>query len=98
MARLGPVAGHPGLGWLRLAGYPQPRPALPAAWQKQGIDMSAFLTEAHGKVVNFPFSAGVGDALTEVVNDLGPAWLGTESVSSALKSAQIDADYVLRTS
>jgi hypothetical protein len=60
--------------------------------------MSAFLTEAHGTVVNFPFSAGVGDALTEVVNDLGPAWLGTESVSSALKSAQIDADYVLRTS
>ena len=67
-------------------------------WQKHGIDMSAFLTEAHGKVVNFPVSAGVGDALTEVVNDLGPAWLGTESVSAALKTAQTDADYVLRTS
>jgi len=67
-------------------------------WQKQGIDMSAFLTEAHGQVVNFPSSPGVGDALTEVVNDLGPAWLGTESVSAALKTAQSDADYVLKTS
>ena len=60
--------------------------------------MSAFLTEAHGQVVNFPVSAGIGEALTEIVNDLGPAWLGTEPVSSALKTAQTDADYVLRTS
>ena len=27
--------------------------------------MSAFLTEAHGQVVNFPVSPGIGDALTE---------------------------------
>ena len=54
-------------------------------WAKNGIDMSAFLTEAHGQVVNFPVSPGIGDALTEVGNDLGPAWLGTESVSQALK-------------
>jgi multiple sugar transport system substrate-binding protein len=67
-------------------------------WQKQGIDMQAFLTEAHGKVVNFPVSPGIGDALTDIVNDLGPAWLGTESVSQALATAQTDADYVLRTS
>ena len=67
-------------------------------WQKQGINMSAFLTEAHGKVVNFPVSAGLGDALTEIQNDLGPAFLDTEPVNSALKTAQTDADYVLRTS
>jgi len=60
--------------------------------------MSAFLTEAHGQVVDFPVSPGMGDALTEVVSDLGPAWLGTEPVSSALKTAQTDADYILRTS
>ena len=67
-------------------------------WAKNGIDMSAFLTEAHGKVVNFPVSPGVGDALTEVGNDLGPAWLGTEPVHQALKTAQTDANYILRTS
>jgi multiple sugar transport system substrate-binding protein len=67
-------------------------------WQKQGIDMQAFLTEAQGKVVNFPNSPGVGDALTDIDNDLGPAFLGTEPVSQALKTAQTDADYVLRTS
>jgi multiple sugar transport system substrate-binding protein len=67
-------------------------------WAKNGIDMSAFLTEAHGKVVNFPVTPGIGDALTEVGNDLGPAWLGTEPASQALKTAQADANYILRTS
>jgi multiple sugar transport system substrate-binding protein len=67
-------------------------------WQKQGIGMSAFLTEAHGKVANFPNSPGIGDALTEIFNDLGPAWLGTEPVGSALQKAQADANYALRTS
>ena len=85
--------------WSRVATSGPPSAALDPLflqyWNKQGIDMSAFLTEAHGKVVNFPVSPGVGDALTEVVNDLGPAWLGTESVSSALKTAQADADYIL---
>jgi multiple sugar transport system substrate-binding protein len=67
-------------------------------WKKQGIDMSAFLTEAHGQVVNFPVSPGMTDALTVMRNDLGPAWLGTEPASTALKTAQSDADYVLKTS
>jgi multiple sugar transport system substrate-binding protein len=67
-------------------------------WKKQGVDMSAFLTEAHGQVINFPNTPGVGDALTKIVNDLGPAYLGTEPVSQALKSAQTDANYVLKTS
>jgi multiple sugar transport system substrate-binding protein len=67
-------------------------------WKKQGIDMQAFLTEAHGQVINFPNTPGVGDALTDVINDLGPAFLGTEPVSQALKTAQTDANYVLRTS
>ena len=73
-------------------------PLFLRAWQKQGIDMSAFLAEAHGKVANFPNSPGVGDALTEIFSDLGPAWLGTETVSSALQKAESDANYVLKTS
>jgi len=67
-------------------------------WAKNGIDMSAYLTEAQGKVVNFPVSPGVGDALTEISNDLGPAWFGTEPVSQALTTAQADANYILKTS
>jgi multiple sugar transport system substrate-binding protein len=67
-------------------------------WQKQGINMSAFLAEAHGKVANFPVSPGVGDALTQIFTALGPAWLGTESVSSALKAAEINANYALSSS
>jgi hypothetical protein len=59
--------------------------------------MSAFLTEAQGKVVNFPVSSGMGAALTQIVNDLGPAWLGSQSVSSALKAAEGNANYALKT-
>jgi hypothetical protein len=47
--------------------------------------MQAFLTEAHGQVINFPNTPGVGDALSDVDNDLGPAFLGTEPASQALK-------------
>lgn len=72
-------------------------PLFQQYWAKQGIDMSAFLTEAHGKVVNFPVSSGMGAALTQIVNDLGPAWLGSTSVSSALRQARNDADYALKT-
>jgi multiple sugar transport system substrate-binding protein len=67
-------------------------------WRKQGIDMSPFLAEAHGKVVNFPVSPGMTDALTDIDNDLAPAFFGTKSASQALSTAQADADYVLRTS
>ena len=72
-------------------------PLFQQYWQKNGIDMSAFLTEAHGKVVNFPVSSGMGAALQQIQNDLGPAWLGQRSVSSALKQAGNDADYALKT-
>ena len=72
-------------------------PLFQQYWAKQGIDMSAFLTEAHGQVVNFPVSSGMGAALTQIANDLGPAWLGSTSVSSALKQASNDANYALKT-
>jgi multiple sugar transport system substrate-binding protein len=72
-------------------------PLFQQYWAKQGIDMSAFLTEAHGKVANFPVSSGMGAALTQIDNDLGPAWLGSQSVSSALKQAGKDGNYALKT-
>ena len=44
---------------------------LRAVLGEAGINMAAFLTEAHGKVENCPVSAGVGDALNEIFVDLG---------------------------
>jgi multiple sugar transport system substrate-binding protein len=67
-------------------------------WKKQGVDVQPFLTEAQGKVINFPNSAGIGEALTEIVNDLGTVFNGTQAAAPALKTAQSDADYVLKTS
>jgi multiple sugar transport system substrate-binding protein len=72
-------------------------PLFQQYWRKNGIDVSAFLTEAHGKVVNFPVSSGMGAALQQIQNDLGPAWLGQKSVRSALKQAGNDANYALKT-
>ena len=72
-------------------------PLFQQYWAKQGIDMSAFLTEAQGKVVNFPVSSGMGAALQQIVNDLGPAWLGSKPVNSALEQAGNDANYALKT-
>jgi multiple sugar transport system substrate-binding protein len=85
-----------------LGGYVWPAiksldPLFEQCWQKEGIDMTAFLTEAHGKGTNFPVSSGMGAALQQIVNDLGPAWLGSTSVSSAVKQAGNDDDYALKT-
>ena len=72
-------------------------PLFQRYWAKQGIDMSAFLTEAHGKVTGFPVSSGMGAALTQIANDLGPAWLGQKTVSASLQQASKDANYALKT-
>ena len=43
--------------------------------------MSAFLAEAHGKVVDFPVSSGMGATILQIENDLRPAWVGSKWVS-----------------
>ena len=84
-------------------GKPERLPALAAelvqanidvlmAWAAQAVDAARQATTSIPIVIT-----GVGDALTDIDNDLGPAFLGTEPVSQALKTAQGDADYVLRT-
>jgi hypothetical protein len=97
VARISPVPEDPGLGRLVWPAIKSLDPLFEQYWAKQGIDMSPFLTEAHGKVVNFPVSSGMGAALLQIENDLGPAWLGSKSVSSALGQAGKDANYALKT-
>jgi hypothetical protein len=53
--------------------------------------------DSRAKVTNFPVSSGMGAALQQIVNDLGPAWLGSTSVRSAVKQAGNDDDYALKT-
>lgn len=72
-------------------------PLFTGYWKGKGIDVSAFLDEAHGKTVNFPVSDGIANALTDIQNDLGPAFLGTQSTSSALGAAQKSADHQILT-
>lgn len=71
-------------------------PLFLAYWKKsKNIDLSAFLTEATGKTVNFPVGTGVGEALTDVGTELGPVFLGTRSPASGLSSAAAVADHRL---
>ena len=61
MARLGAVTDHPRLGRIFWQAIKSLDPLFLRYWAKNGIDMSAFLTEAHGQVVDFPVSPGIGD-------------------------------------
>lgn len=65
-------------------------------WQAKGIDLSPFLDEAQGKVVNFPVSPSVGGAITDLGLALGPAFLGSSSVPAAVRNASAVADHDLQ--
>ena len=88
----------PRLGRLRLAGHQEPRPAFPALLAEAGRRHVRVPCRGAREGGQLPGQPGHDDALTDIDNDLGPAFFGTESVSQALKTAQIDGDYVLRTS
>jgi multiple sugar transport system substrate-binding protein len=62
-------------------------PLFVSYWKAHGIDVGAFLNEAQGgaKLVNWPNTPGMNQALTDMATTMGPIWLGTES-SSSIKS------------
>lgn len=67
-------------------------------WKAHGIDMQPFLSEAHGKVVNWPNTPGMNQGLTDMGTDMGPIWLGPGSKSntaSLLAKAAGDANHDL---
>lgn len=65
------------------------------AWRKNGIDLQPFLDEARGKVVNWPVSIGVGDAINDMTLALGPIYLGSNAVGSAVRKAATYANHDL---
>jgi multiple sugar transport system substrate-binding protein len=67
------------------------------AWQKKGLDLQPFLDEAEGQTVNWPVSPGMGEALTDMGQALGPIYLGSSSVPSAIQNAADAANHDLST-
>lgn len=66
-------------------------------WKAKGVDVSPFLEEAQaGNVETLPVSVEAGQVITTLGNDLGPAWLGTEPVASAMSTAAKAADQLLQ--
>jgi multiple sugar transport system substrate-binding protein len=57
-------------------------PLFVQAWKKDGIDMTPFLDEAHGNVVDWPNTPGMNQGLTDMGLDMGPIWLGAGSESN----------------
>lgn len=64
-------------------------------WQRKGIDLTPFLDEARGQVVNFPVSPGIEEALPDMGQQLGPAFLNTEPLHTALDGAVRAANHDL---
>lgn len=64
-------------------------------WKKHGINMQPFLTEAHGKTVNWPVSPGMGQALNDVTTWLGPVFIGSSPPRQGLDSAERIVNYDL---
>jgi multiple sugar transport system substrate-binding protein len=67
-------------------------------WQRKGVDVSPFLAEAEdaSHVETLPVSDQAGQVITSLASDLGPAWLGSESVAAAMAKAAHDGDIELQ--
>jgi multiple sugar transport system substrate-binding protein len=67
-------------------------------WAKKGVDVSPFLEEAQDSshVETLPVAPEAGQIITSLAADLGPAWLGSESVSAAMAHAAADANQELQ--
>jgi len=67
-------------------------------WKKKGVDVGPFLAEAEdaSHVETLPVSGQVGQVITTLSTDLGPAWLGSQSVAAAMARAARDADTELQ--
>jgi len=67
-------------------------------WKAKGVDVSPFLEEAEnsGNVETLPVAPEAGQVITTLSTDLGPAWLGSESVAKAVANATKDADQELQ--
>ena len=74
-------------------------PLFAQAWQKAGIDIEPYLTEAHGNVVDWPNTPGMNQGLTDMGSDMGSIWLGggsLASTTSALQGAYAAANHDLQ--
>ena len=70
------------------------------AWAKRGVDVSAFLKEAEvpSHLETLPVSFGGFPSITTISDDLGPMFLGTEPVATAVAKAAKDGDVDLQMS
>jgi multiple sugar transport system substrate-binding protein len=61
-------------------------------WQKHGLDMTPFLTEASWKTVTWPITPGMNQAQLDIANQLAPAYLSGKNVAQAVDAAAKQAD------
>lgn len=59
-------------------------PLFAKFWASKGINVQPFLDEARGaaKLVNWPNTPGMNQALTDMGTDMGPIWLGGGSLAN----------------
>lgn len=67
-----------------------------AYWQKKGIDVSPFLTEAHGTTVSYPITSGFDEANTQITDIFNQMYLGQIPVQQACNNAVQQGDAALQ--
>jgi multiple sugar transport system substrate-binding protein len=67
-------------------------------WKAKGVDVSPFLDEAENSshVETLPVAPEAGQVIVSLYTNLGPAWLGSESVSQAVAAATKQGDQLLQ--
>ncbi|HUA40083.1 MAG TPA: sugar ABC transporter substrate-binding protein [Streptosporangiaceae bacterium] len=67
-------------------------------WKAKGVDVSPFLEEAEdsSNVETLPVAVQAGQLITSLSTNLGPAWLGSESVAQAVAAATKQGDQLLQ--
>jgi multiple sugar transport system substrate-binding protein len=62
-------------------------PQFASSWKSQGLDVTPFETESKWNVVYWPVTPGMGQAQTDIANQLAPAYLTGKNVAQAVSAA-----------
>jgi len=67
-------------------------PTFASYWKSQGFDVTAFEAESKWNVVYWPVTPGMGQAQTDIANQLAPAYLTGKNVAQAVSAAAAQAN------
>jgi multiple sugar transport system substrate-binding protein len=89
------IMGEGGYIWPAI---PSLDPLFASYWAAKGVDMSGFLSESKGNLLDWPNTPGMNQGLTDMQRDMAPIWLGARTpaqTAAAITAAANDANHDL---